>query len=253
MWSSSCGGNGIQLSAVESGLTQREGWACRPSGRGRRLTAHDDTSRNWVAVSRPEWRVRVVNPDAAPVPEPAALDGLDDAALVHACRQGRREAFDVLVSRHQRNIYKVCFRFAGNHADASDLTQEAFLRAWRGLAGFKGRSSVSTWLYRIAVNASLNRVSARSRPAELVDEQLLVDDTGDLPSDDVFRRERATAVRRAVLALPDRQRATVILRIYHDLAHHEIADILGSSVGSVKANLFHALRNLRRLLGDVRP
>ncbi len=197
--------------------------------------------------------MRVVNPDAAPVPEPAALDGLDDAALVHACRQGRREAFDVLVSRHQRNIYKVCFRFAGNHADASDLTQEAFLRAWRGLAGFKGRSSVGTWLYRIAVNASLNRVSARSRPAELVDEQLLVDDTGDLPSDDVFRRERATAVRRAVLALPDRQRATVILRIYHELAHHEIADILGSSVGSVKANLFHALRNLRRLLGDVRP
>ena len=169
--------------------------------------------------------------------------------LVAACLEGRREAFDVLVARHQRSIYQVCYRFTGNHSDASDLSQETFLRAWRSLAGFKGRSSVGTWLYRIAVNASLNRVSAGRPPLEAVDEEGLVDDASETPTERVLRSERAMVVRRAIAALPDRQRATVILRVYHELPHHEIAMILGSSVGSVKANFFHALRNLRRLIG----
>jgi RNA polymerase sigma-70 factor (ECF subfamily) len=78
----------------------------------------------------------------------------------------------------------------------------------------------------------------------------LSDDRTETPADSVIRGQRAASVRRAIAALPDRQRATVILRVYHELPHHEIAAILGSSVGSVKANFFHALRNLRRLLGE---
>jgi len=180
---------------------------------------------------------------------PAPLDGLDDGALVMACREGRRDAFDLLVRRHQRAVYQVCYRFVGNHADASDLTQDAFLRAWRGLAGFKRESSVRTWLYRIAVNTCLNRLAVKVSPMRDVDGLTLVDRASDGAAESVLRAERAARVRRAIMDLPDKQRATVILRIYQDLPHQQIAELLGNSVGSVKANLFHALRNLRRMLG----
>jgi RNA polymerase sigma-70 factor (ECF subfamily) len=170
--------------------------------------------------------------------------------LVGACLDGRRDAFDLIVTRHQKSVYQICFRFAGNHADASDLSQETFLRAWRGLRSFRRQAALGTWLHRIAVNASLNRVSSRPPAAENVDDLRLPDDRTETPADGVIRGQRAASVRRAIAALPDRQRATVILRVYHELPHHEIAAILGSSVGSVKANFFHALRNLRRLLGE---
>jgi RNA polymerase sigma-70 factor, ECF subfamily len=212
------------------------------------LTVSEQRARGWSAPPHQKWIVRVVTPDGDR-PAPASLAGLDDHGLVQACRAGERLGFDLLVARHQRAVYQICYRFARNHADASDLVQEAFLRAWRGLAGFNGRSSVRTWLYRIAVNACLNRTSRRAAP-EPIEERRLAADEGDGPSDRMLRLERATLVRRAIARLPDTQRATVILRVYHDLPHAEIAAILGSSVGSVKANFFHALRNLRRLLGS---
>jgi len=179
-----------------------------------------------------------------------SLDSRSDDELVGACLDGRRDAFDRIVARHQKSVYQICFRFAGNHADASDLSQETFLRAWRGLGGFKRQAALGTWLHRIAVNVSLNRVSSRPPAAERVDNLRLPDDRIETPADGAIRGQQAAAVRRAIAALPDRQRATVILRVYHELPHHEIAAILGSSVGSVKANFFHALRNLRRLLGE---
>ena len=185
-----------------------------------------------------------------PASSAGGFDSCTDDELVGACLDGRRDAFDLIVTRHQKSVYQICFRFAGNHADASDLSQETFLRAWRGLRSFRRQAALGTWLHRIAVNASLNRVSSRPPAAENVDDLRLPDDRTETPADGVIRGQRAASVRRAIAALPDRQRATVILRVYHELPHHEIAAILGSSVGSVKANFFHALRNLRRLLGE---
>jgi RNA polymerase sigma-70 factor (ECF subfamily) len=187
----------------------------------------------------------------AMVAVPAAdLDALDDRALVDACRTGRREAFDRIVVRHSRSVYQVCYRFVGNHADATDLTQEAFLRAFRALDRFKGESSVGTWLYRIAVNLCLNKVTARTLRTEPVEESRLPASREPDAMSRLLETERAARVRAAIARLPKTQRATLILRVYAELPHQEIARVLDSSVGAVKANLFHALRNLRRLLRD---
>ena len=167
-----------------------------------------------------------------------------ERAAIAACRRGEREAFDVLVARYQRPIYRLCFRYVNNHEDANDLAQEAFLKAWRAISSFRGESAFSTWLYRIAVNACLNHRALR-RPATQELEEGLADPS---PGADaaVARDLQARRVRDAVSRLPERQRATLILKVYHDLTHAEVAEILGSTVGTVKANLFHALANLRR-------
>jgi RNA polymerase sigma-70 factor (ECF subfamily) len=187
----------------------------------------------------------------AMAPEPAeTLDAHDDRTLVDACLAGRPEAFDRLVVRHRRAIYQVCHRFVGNHADATDLTQDVFLRAFRGLGGFKGESSVATWLHRIAVNVCLNRVGARTPRTEPVEDRHLPPSTEPDGMSRLLQGERIERVRAAIARLPKTQRATLILRVYQDLPHSEIARILSSSVGAVKTNYFHALRNLRRLLEE---
>jgi RNA polymerase sigma-70 factor, ECF subfamily len=174
---------------------------------------------------------------------------LDDGALVEACLAGDREAFNAIVERHQRRIYQLCYRFAGNHEDASDLAQDVFIRAYRGLQSFKGNSAFGTWLYRVGVNVCLNRVG--SRPARTFFPVNAADrpDTRVEATDMMLERgERAAEVRAAISRLPKKQRAALILRVYHDLPHDQIAKILGSSVGAVKANFFHAIANLRKLL-----
>jgi len=99
--------------------------------------------------------------------EPGLAD-LDERALVEACLSGRSAAFEVIVERHRRSVYLLCYRFVSNHEDASDLSQDVFLRAYRGLRSFRGQSSLATWLYRIGVNVCLNRVSAK-KAAQRVD------------------------------------------------------------------------------------
>jgi len=183
----------------------------------------------------------------------AAFADLDERALVDASLAGRPGAFDLIVERHRRAVYHLCYRFVGNHEDASDLSQDVFLRAYRGLRSFRGRSSLATWLYRIGVNVCLNRLSVKTPPIEPMDEQEPVDHGAESASDRMLRAERGARVRLAIAQLPRKQRATLILRMYHELSHQEIADVLGSSVGAVKANFFHALGNLKKLLGDEMP
>jgi len=178
------------------------------------------------------------------------LDQLTEAELVYACLEGRLEAFDLIVERHRRPVYQLCYRFVGNHEDASDLSQDVFLRAYRGLRGFRGQSSLATWLYRIGVNVCLNRVSVKTPPSDPIEERDVADGRIESPSERLVRQERAARVRSAISGLPRKQRATLILRMYHEMSHQEIANVLGSSVGAVKANFFHALGNLKKLLGD---
>ncbi len=193
-----------------------------------------------LAVNAAPTDVRHAEPTLATLSEPE---------LVAAARGGRAGAFDLIVERHRRTVYQICYRFVGNHEDASDLSQEVFLRAYRGLKAFKGNAALGTWLHRIAVNASLNHVSARTLSTEPIDEHEHVDTRGESASDRVLRGERAVRVRAAVARLPAKQRAALVLRTYHEMSHQEIARLLGTTVGAVKANVFHALQNLRKLLG----
>jgi RNA polymerase sigma-70 factor (ECF subfamily) len=202
-----------------------------------------------AGTSDPGWELTVVRNDAARAPDPS-LPELGEADLVAACLAGRAGAFDVIVERHRRTVYQLCYRFVGNHEDASDLSQDVFLRAYRGLRNFKGQSSLGTWLYRIGVNVCLNRVSAKVPVVEPIDRQQHIDVRSESPSDRILRGERAVQVRAAITRLPRKQRAALILRMYHEMSHQEIANMLGSSVGAVKANVFHALQNLKKLLSE---
>jgi RNA polymerase sigma-70 factor, ECF subfamily len=202
-----------------------------------------------AGTSDPGWELTVVRNDAARAPDPS-LPELSEADLVAACLAGRPGAFDVIVERHRRTVYQLCYRFVGNHEDASDLSQDVFLRAYRGLRNFKGQSSLGTWLYRIGVNVCLNRVGAKVPVVEPIDKQQHIDVRSESPSDRILRGERAVQVRAAITRLPRKQRAALILRMYHEMSHQEIANMLGSSVGAVKANVFHALQNLKKLLSE---
>jgi RNA polymerase sigma-70 factor (ECF subfamily) len=192
------------------------------------------------------WKVRV-----AGTPEGLSADRFaseDDAALVRACLAGNRDAFDVIVRRHQKQVYQLCYRFAGNHEDASDLAQDVFIRAYRGLGGFKGNSAFTTWLHRIGVNVCLTRAGTRKPLFTPIADAEHAEASHERADARLLRGERAATVRAAIARLPDRQRATLILRVYREMPHEEIAGVLGSSVGAVKANFFHALANLRKLL-----
>ena len=205
----------------------------------------------WALPGQPKgksWHVAVA--EVRDEGETGVAD-LDESQLIQACIAGRPDAFDVIVERHRRTVYQLCYRFVGNHEDASDLSQDVFLRAFRGLKSFRGGASLKTWLYRIGVNTCLNRVTVKKPVTEDIDARQHVDTGHESPADRVLREERGVRVRTAIAQLPPKQRATLVLRMYQELSHEEIAGVLGSSVGAVKANFFHALGNLKKILGEA--
>lgn len=174
---------------------------------------------------------------------------LEERAAIEACLSGDVSAFDVLVVRHQKSIQRVCYRFTGNTEDAADLTQEVFVKAYRSLPKFRGTSAFSTWLYRIAVNACLSFKASRKNRADEWDENHDIVAEGPSAEESLDASMNAETVRKALDTLPEKQRVTVIMKVLEERTHAEVAEILGSNVGTVKANLFFAIRNLRKQLG----
>lgn len=176
----------------------------------------------------------------------------EDLHLLEAFRRGEESAFTALVIKYRDGIYRVARRMLGNHEDASDAAQEVFIRAHRALAWFDGRSQLYTWLYRITINLCLDTRSRMARMPLLDDGELLRDvPASEGIAEQAEGREVSRVVARAVNALPPRQRAMVVLRLYQDLPYQEIASIMGCSEGTVKATMFTALRKLRRTLTDA--
>ncbi|MFM2070219.1 MAG: hypothetical protein RLZZ623_482 [Actinomycetota bacterium] len=183
----------------------------------------------------------------------------DDDTLIRAALDGDRAAMDRLLRNHYDRMYAVCRRITGNDADAADATQEALISVVRNLAKFDGRSSVSTWVYRIATNASLDELRRRRRrPLAVVDDHGTRDgrDGRDSPMVDPDAGPRVEAITdrleldRALAALPEDFRIPVVLRDVGDLDYAEIADTLGIPVGTVKSRIARGRAALAELLRD---
>jgi RNA polymerase sigma-70 factor, ECF subfamily len=171
-----------------------------------------------------------------------------DLELVRRFQAGEEDAFDLLVEIHRRDIYRLAFRLLGNHADADDLSQESFLRIYRSLGRFRGEASFRTWTTRIVLNlvTDRRRALAMHRHTSL-DTLAPSEHPSQMGTQDGFLQ--ADALRRAVGRLPRRQRETLILRMFQEMKFHEIAAVMGCTVGTAKANFFHALRGLRQRAG----
>lgn len=162
---------------------------------------------------------------------------VDDAILVDAARDGDVEAFEAIVRQHQATVYRVALRLLGSTADAQDVTQDTFVRAWRSLRGFRRDSSVSTWLYRIVTRRCLDLLAMR-RPTEPLEEEL--ETVAAEPTESVERQERLRAVTHAIAKLPTGQRVALTLREFEGLSYEEIAGIVGVSVPAIKGRIHRA-------------
>lgn len=182
---------------------------------------------------------------------------MTEQELVQAAQQGDQGAFSQLVEQNQGKIYSLCYRMTGNSEDAADLTQEAFLNAWRGLSKFGGQSSFSTWLYRLASNACIDflrrekRRSALSMTLESKDED---DHQADLPDErwsperELERKESRQALQAGLAALSPEHREVLLLRETEGLSYQEIARCLGLEDGTVKSRIARARMSLREFL-----
>ena len=171
----------------------------------------------------------------------------DDRIRIVQCQTGDPEAFDAVIREHQRMIHSLCFRMTGSLADAEDVAQETFIHAYRHLGSFRAEARFSSWLYRIAVNQCLNWQDRRRRQDQL--HQDWGEQFGEPSGDDTGR---AAQVQAALLKLPAKQRAAVVLTTFEGLTHAEAAQALGCSETTVSWRLFAARRKLKRLLENVR-
>jgi RNA polymerase sigma-70 factor, ECF subfamily len=173
---------------------------------------------------------------------------LDDTKLVELARAGDARAYGTLAERHQARTYATLVKLVGDHDLAMDLTQDAFVRAWRQLATFEGRSAFSTWLYRIAVRLAYDAIARERRllpPGYERADGIDVADPAPGPDRSVERHADAALLERRIADLPELQRAVVILRTYDELSYREIAEILGTTEGSARVSYHHAITKLR--------
>jgi len=169
-----------------------------------------------------------------------------DVMLVDRYLRGDVAAFDELMVRYERQIYRVCYRFVENREDAMDLAQEVFIKAFEHLTSFRRESSLKTWLYRIAMNHCINHVKKNAR--EFVE---VTEFTGSIrPSvqNDLETREQRAQFRSMIQHLPPKQKAILEMRINEELSYEEIAKMSGRSVSTIKASVFFALEKLRKLV-----
>lgn len=176
-----------------------------------------------------------------------------DRELVERFKSGQRRAFNELVRRHQKSVYYMSLRYVKNDADAADVTQKAFVRAYKAIDTFRGDSSFKTWITRIAINQAINylRDNKRERATDLDDlrdDALVRNPTG---AHRVIRSEESAALRDAIDTLPTKQRMILQLRIYEELPFREIARLVDSSENSTKVSFHHAVKKLRAKLGDA--
>lgn len=189
------------------------------------------------------------------------LEGASDADLVAWSRNEDMAAYDELIRRYQERVYSTVYNMTSNHEDAADLVQEAFVKAWQALKRFKGDSSFYTWIYRIAVNRTLNFLSARKNrihKLSLNDLDARIENDPELvalishrtPRRDIKLAELKEKLNEALQHLSEAHRTVVVLHDIEGLPHDEIAGILDCNPGTVRTRLYYARQTLQGLLAD---
>jgi RNA polymerase sigma-70 factor (ECF subfamily) len=199
-------------------------------------------------------------PDEPDVAAPSVAAPVEEMDLVKRARKGDMAAYDDLVRRYQERIYATVYHMTANHEDANDLAQEAFIKAFQALKSFKGGSSFYTWVYRIAVNKTINFLKQRRNKGQMSLDDLDFNAEHDpdlvaLISDKTPRREVGLAelqekLNAAMQKLSEPHRLAVTLHDVQGLSHEEIAKIMECNVGTVRSRLFYARQQLQAYLSD---
>ncbi len=197
----------------------------------------------------------VIRTDDSEPPAP-----VEEEVLVRAARQGDLGAYDDLVRRYQERIYATIYHMTANHEDANDLAQESFIKAFQALKSFKGGSSFYTWLYRIAVNKTINFLKQRKNRIHLSlnDLDFNTEHNPDLvaliseqtPRREINLSELQEKLNAALLKLSEPHRLVVVLHDVQGMPHDEIAKVMECNIGTVRSRLFYARQQLQALLSD---
>ena len=177
-----------------------------------------------------------------------SVDIDDDRLILEQILGGQKELFRLLVKRYEQQVYGMGLSFFRNPEDASDFTQEVFLKVYRNLSRFEGRSRFSTWLYKIAYNTAVNSVKRNKEYRSLSEEENITD--SDTPERKVLRKLLKEAVLEAVMDLPSRFRVCVDLFFFYNRSYQEIELITGFPVNTIKSHVFRAKKLLRKKLED---
>ena len=186
--------------------------------------------------------------------------GIEEALLVAKARKGELGAYDELVRRYQERIYATLYHMTSNHEDAHDLAQEAFIKGYQALKSFKGGSSFYTWVYRIAVNRTINFLKQRKNRNQMSlndldynaehDPDLVALISEKTPRREIDLAELQEKLNEAMQKLSEPHRLVVTLHDVQGLSHEEIAEIVGCNIGTVRSRLFYARQQLQGYLSD---
>lgn len=183
---------------------------------------------------------------------------MEEKQLIQQAAAGDAAAFEALVLRYQTQVYSLAYRMVGNEADAQDLAQEAFVRAWRALDSFQFSSQFSTWLYRLTSNICIDFLRSQKKRKHISltvlqdDEQQQWDmpDHRPLPEEQMIVAQEREALAKAIAALDPEYRQVLILRIVNDCSYQQISQIMGIREGTVKSRLSRAREQLRKKLAQ---
>jgi RNA polymerase sigma-70 factor (ECF subfamily) len=210
-----------------------------------------------MIMAEPISRKAIQQPEPSPAPSPPQID---EAVLVKRAKQGDLSAYDDLVRRYQERIYATVYHMTSNHEDANDLAQDAFIKAFHALKSFKGGSSFYTWVYRIAVNKTINFLKQRKNRSlmSLDDIDFNAEHDPDLvalvsektPRREINLSELQEKLNEAMQKLSEPHRLVVTLHDVQGLSHDEIAEIMKCNIGTVRSRLFYARQQLQAYLSD---
>ena len=182
---------------------------------------------------------------------------MQDELLIRRAQRGDADAFEQLLLEHQKNVYNLCYRMAGNPDDAMDLSQETFLRAWRCLDQYQFASAFSTWLYRLCSNICIDCLRRRRRQqtgpltfedADGEEQTYAVPDAQPLPEEQVELKLTRETLAAAMAQLLPEHRAVLQLRVVNEMSYEQSADVLDSQIGTVKSRLSRARNQLKKIL-----